>query len=114
MRQGKLREQNGANHHGQNGEKARRERDHNTISHDVNEVGRMAASLRSKFGKTKTIDEYDTFFKNGALLKLPPVHKPIVCVIDAGKTTFIAQNDAHSKESNFGFKRNEFGGFYNH
>ena len=56
----------------------------------------------------------DTFFKNGALVKLPPIDMPTVWVVDPGRITFVALNDAHSKESNFGFSRNKFGGFYNH
>lgn len=58
--------------------------------------------------------EYDSFFKNGALIKLPPIQHPIVSVINVGKSIFIAANDAHSKESNFGYSRNKLGGFYNH
>ena len=55
---------------------------------------------------------YDKFFRNGALLTLPSINQPVVSVINTGRMTFVAKNDAHTKESNFGFSRNEFGGLY--
>uniref|UniRef100_A0A7S3N8E6 Uncharacterized protein n=1 Tax=Euplotes harpa TaxID=151035 RepID=A0A7S3N8E6_9SPIT len=87
-----------------------------TIAKEVQQVHKMNSSLKSKLRSSKfqNTEDYDSFFKNGALMKLPPVQRPVVCLVDAGRITFVAANDAHSKESNFGFSRNKFGGFYNH
>lgn len=95
-------------------QKARKNRTHKTISNHLNQVNSMNCSLRSKLDKRSMRDDYDSFFKNGALMKLPSITQPLVNRINAGSTIFIANNDAHSKESNFGYKRNEFGGFYSH
>lgn len=86
----------------------------NTIGNEVNNVSRMRASINSKLNSIATDPRFDRFFKNGALLTLPPVQHPVIRFVDPGRITFVAHNDAHSKESNFGYKRNDFGGFYNH
>ena len=85
-----------------------------TLNRDVNNVYRMSNAINSKLNTFMTDPSYDKFFKNGSLLKLPSVQRPVVSVVDAGRSTFVANNDAHCKEANFGYSRNKFGGFYNH
>ena len=81
---------------------------------EVANVTKLRSAIDSKLNTINTDPRYDTFFRNGALITLPSIQQPVVRVIDPGRITFVANNDAHSKESNFGFSRNKFGGFYNH
>ncbi|CAI2375383.1 unnamed protein product [Moneuplotes crassus] len=78
----------------------------------VKDVTKLRASINTKLNTIAQDSRYDKFFKNGALLCLPSVNQPVVTVVDPGRITFTAQNDAHSRESNFGYSRNKFGGFY--
>ena len=84
------------------------------LSAEVKNVTKLRASINTKLNKISNDPSYDKFYRNGALLTLPPVHQPIVSLVDPGRITFVANNDAHTKESNFGYSRNKFGGFYNH
>ena len=81
---------------------------------EVNNVTKLRTSINTKLNTIVNDPSYDKFYRNGALLSLPPVHLPVVSLIDPGRVTFVANNDSHSKESNFGYSRNKFGGFYNH
>lgn len=85
-----------------------------SIQNDLNRFTQMRASMNTKLNTIMTDPSYDKFFKNGALLKLPTVQQPVIKVIDPGRISFVAQNASHSKESNLGFSRNNFGGFYMH
>lgn len=85
-----------------------------TFGSELDNLNKMTNAINSKLKRMTILEAEDTFFKNGALNKLPPIHNPIISRIDAGRITFVAGNDAHSKESNFGYSRNKLGGFYNH
>ena len=85
-----------------------------TLGFELDNLNKMSTAINSKLKRMTINEAEDTFFKNGALNKLPPVQNPIISRIDSGRTTFVAGNDAHSKESNFGYSRNKLGGFYNH
>lgn len=86
----------------------------NTIGSELDNLNKMTRAINSKLNRMTLAEAEDTFFKNGALIKLPPINKPMISCIDPGRITFVAANDAHSKESNFGYSRNKLGGFYNH
>lgn len=86
-----------------------------SLGMDLDNVNRMSNAINSKISKLMMPDvSEDPFFRNGSLLKLPPVNRPVISLIDPGRITFVAANDAHSKESNFGYSRNKLGGFYHH
>jgi hypothetical protein len=86
----------------------------NIIGNEVNNVTKMRASINTKLYSIAVDPKFDRFYKNGALLSLPPVNGPFIRRIDPGRISFVAHNDSHSKESNFGYSRNSFGGSYNH
>ena len=84
------------------------------LDHDVNEVKTMSNTILTKINRMLKDQSDDRFLSKVSLPRLPPAHRPVISRIDPGKKVFVAENDAHSKESNFGFSRNKFGGFYNH
>ncbi len=83
-----------------------------TLSAAVKDVSKLRASINTKLNTIADDPKYDRFFRNGALMCLPKVNQPVISLVDPGRITFIAHNGAHSRESNFGYSRNEFGGFY--
>ena len=85
-----------------------------TIDKDVDEVNTLSNTIMSKINKIMKEQNDDKFLSRVSLPRLPPAWHPVISRIDVGRATFVAENDAHSKNSNFGYNRNKFGGFFNH
>lgn len=81
---------------------------------DINEVRSMSNTILTKINQMLKDQNDDKFLMRVSLPRLPPAHHPLIVRTSGGKNAFVAENDAHSKESNFGYSRNKFGGFYNH
>ena len=84
------------------------------IQQDHEEVKSLSNTIFTRINQMLKDQNDEKFLSRVSLPKLPPPHHPVICRVDGGRIAFIAHNDAHSKESNFGYTRNKFGGFYNH
>jgi hypothetical protein len=84
------------------------------VGTDAKEMKTMSNTIMTKINQMLTEQTDDGFLSRVSLPRLPVSHRPVVMVHKAGGKAFIAENDSHCKESNFGYSRNKFGGFYNH
>jgi hypothetical protein len=50
----------------------------NIIGNEVNNVTKMRASINTKLYSIAIDPKYDKFYKNGALVSLPPVNGPFI------------------------------------
>ena len=77
---------------------------------DNEETKQLAATIKQQ---VKTLQK-----KLSAEEKLPLIAKnfynPKIVTHNSGQRTFVANNDAHSKNTNNGFKRSTGGNFYSH
>ena len=79
------------------------------------EVVGLTQTMRSNLDKMIKDQNDERFLKDAALPTVPKIStNPRIVQINTGKSTFIASNDSHNKQSNNGFSRNALGGFYAH
>ena len=81
---------------------------------DTADIRTMSNTIKTTIDRMIKEQSDDRFLTRVSLPRLPPAHRPVVMIHRSGVKAFVAENDAHSKESNFGYSRNKFGGFYNH